>query len=101
MKKEIKGQGSEERLVVILTEFKEIFCGWTSDTTGERIQLRNARQACYFLEGTQGLLGLAVSGPASGSKIGPPANIEVRRIVNVIECGPAAVEAWENAKWAK
>jgi hypothetical protein len=91
---------SEERLVVVLTEFKEIFCGWATDTSGESIKLRNARQAVYYSAETHGLLGLAVSGPGKGSKIGPPANIEVRRVVNVIECSQSAIEAWEKAKWA-
>lgn len=90
----------EERLFVVLTEFKEIFCGWSSDVSGDRIKLRNARQAVYFSSESHGLLGLAVNGPGKGSKIGPAANIEVRRVVNVIECSQAAVEAWEKAKWA-
>lgn len=90
-----------EKIVVVLTEFKEIFCGWTSDATGDRIQLRNARQACYYSNDTQGLLGLGVNGPAKGSRIGPAANIEVRRVVNVIECTSVAVEAWESATWAR
>lgn len=89
-----------ERLVVVLTEFKEIFCGWTTDVTGDRIRLRNARQACYYSEETHGLLGLAVSGPGKGSRIGPAANIEVRQVVNVIECQATAAKAWENATWA-
>ncbi len=93
-------KANSERLVVVLTEFKEIFCGWTTDVTGDRIQLRNARQACYYSEQTHGLLGLAVTGPAKGSKIGPAANIEVRCVVNVIECQQSAIEVWENAKWA-
>ena len=86
-------------MVVVLTEFKEIFCGWTADTSGDRIKLRNARQACYFSSETYGLLGLAANGPAKGSRIGPPANIECRRIVSVIECSPSAVEVWEKATW--
>lgn len=89
-----------DRLVVVLTEFKEIFCGWTGDTTGDRIKLRAARQACYYSEQTHGLIGLAVTGPAKGSKIGPAADMEIRKPVNIIECEVAAVEAWENAKWA-
>jgi len=93
-------KNQQERMYVCLTEFKEIFCGWTTDVSGDRIQLRNARQACYYSEHTHGLLGLAVTGPGKGSRIGPAANIEVRRVVNVIECQSAAAEAWENAKWA-
>ena len=93
-------KANAERLVVVLTEFKEIFCGWTQDTTGGRIKLRGARQACYYSAETQGLIGLAVNGPAKGSKIGPPADIEIRQPVNIIECQAAAVEVWEKAKWA-
>lgn len=89
----------QEKLVVVLTRNKEIFCGYTSDTTGERISLRNARQAIYYSPETHGLLGLAVSGPGRGSRIGPAANIECREITNVVECSPAAAEAWEKAKW--
>lgn len=89
----------EEKLVVVLTEFKEIFCGWTDDTSGDRIVLRNARQAIYYSADTHGLLGLAVNGPARGSRIGPAANIELRRVVNIVECSQAAGEVWEKAKW--
>lgn len=90
---------SNERLYVVLTEFKEIFCGWSDDVTGDRIKLRNARQAVYFSSESHGLLGLAVNGPGKGSKIGPAANVEIRRVVNVIECSQVAIEAWEKAKW--
>lgn len=94
-----KATQDEEKMYVILTEFKEIFCGWSSDVSGDRIKLRNARQAVYYSEKTHGLLGLAINGPAGGSRIGPAANIEVRRVVNVIECSQAAIAVWEGAKW--
>ena len=89
----------EEKMVVVLTEFKEIFCGWTKDTDGDRIKLRSARQAIYYSENTHGLLGLAVNGPAKGSRIGPAADIECRKVVNIIDCSLGAVEVWENAGW--
>jgi hypothetical protein len=91
---------SEEKLVVVITEFKEIFCGWTDDYSGDRIALRDARQAIYYSAETHGLLGLAVKGPGRGSKIGPAANVEVRKPVNVVECSSAAAEVWEKAKWS-
>lgn len=91
---------TKERLVVVITEFKEIFCGWTTDTEGERISLRQARQACYYSEQTHGLLGLAVQGPAKGSRIGPPADMEIRRPINIIECTPTAADVWSTAQWA-
>lgn len=89
-----------ERAVVILTEFKEIFFGFTTDTSGDRVLLRQARQACYYSADTHGLLGLAVNGPAKGSNIGPTADhLECRRVVNVLECTSEAVAKWEKAKW--
>lgn len=93
-------KAKEEKYYVVVTEFKEIFCGFSSDVSGDRIQLRNAKQAVYYSEKTHGLLGLAVNGPAKGSRIGPGANIEVRRVVNVIECSQAAITAWEAEQWS-
>lgn len=92
-------KGVEEKMVVVLTEFKEIFCGWTTDYNSEVVNLRDARQACYYSSDTHGILGLAVSGPAKGSRIGDAANIQCRRVVNIIECSSAAQEAWRKAKW--
>jgi hypothetical protein len=89
----------EEKLVVVVTQGNAIFCGWTTDAEGQVIKLRNARQAIYYSADTHGLLGLAANGPGKDSKIGPPANITVRNVTHVIECSPAAVEAWEGAKW--
>jgi hypothetical protein len=89
-----------DRMVVVITEFKEIFCGWTNDTSGDVIKLRAAKQACYYSEPTHGLLGLAVTGPAKGSRIGPAADMEIRKPVNIIECQIAAVAEWEKGSWA-
>jgi hypothetical protein len=93
-------KGKEEKLCVVLTEFKEIFCGWTSDYDGDVVNLRDARQAVYFSSDTHGLLGLATNGPAKGSRVGPAANIQCRRVVNIIECSVAAQKVWSEAKWA-
>ena len=86
---------------MILTEFKEIFCGWTDNTEGERVKLRAAKQACYFSADSHGLLGLAINGPGKGSRISPAADIECRRVVNVIECSLGAIAVWEKAGWQK
>lgn len=91
---------SEEKLVVVLTDMKEIFCGWTMDPKADRIDLRSARQAVYYSADTHGLLGLATDGPAKGSRIGPTATkMEIRHPANVIECSAKAAEAWEAAEW--
>lgn len=93
-------KSKEEKFIVVLTEFKVIFCGWSSDYNEQTVNLRDARQACYYSAETKGLLGLATNGPARGSKIGPAVtSLQCRRVVNVIECSSAAQKAWEGAKW--
>ena len=90
----------EERMVVVVTQGNAIFCGWTTDTDGDVVRLRAARQAVYYSADTHGLLGLAANGPGKDSRIGPPADIAVRNVTHVIECSPEAVKKWEGAKWA-
>jgi len=88
-------------VVVVLTEFKEIFCGECDDPWGDVLMLKNARQAIFFSEETHGLLGLAANGPAEGSRIGPVVEeMRVARPVNVIKCSAEAVKKWESAEWS-
>lgn len=88
------------RPVLVTTEFRGVFFGYATDTSGETIQLRRARNAIYWPATNKGFLGLAETGPMSGARIGPPADIELRWITCVAEVTPAAVEAWERAPWA-
>lgn len=87
-----------ERPVIICTQHRGVFFGYSKDTTGDRINLRGARMAIYF--GTQrGVMQLAETGPTSSSKISARADIEVRSITAVFEVTPVAVEAWEKAQF--
>jgi hypothetical protein len=94
-----KTPNSEERMVVIKDKDNAIFCGWATDTSSEVVRLRAARQAVYYSRDTHGLLGLAANGPGKDSRIGPPADLEVRNVTHVIECSPRAVKTWEEASW--
>ncbi len=85
-----------ERPVIVCTEYKGVFFGYTTDTSGDVIRLRAARMAIYW--GTKrGVMELAEVGPNSNSKISARADIEVRKITAVFELTPAAVAAWESA----
>lgn len=87
----------KERPVLICTEFKGVFFGYATDTSGDRINLRAARMAIYF--GTKrGVMELAETGPTPSSKISARADIEVRKVTSVFEVTPAAVEKWETAQ---
>ena len=94
-----KALNTEERMVVVVTQGNAIFCGWTTETDGDVVRLRAARQAVYYSADTHGLLGLAANGPGKDSRIGPPADIAVRNVTHIIECSPEAAKKWEGAGW--
>lgn len=95
-KKEAKGS---ERAVLVTTEHRGVFFGYATVTGGETIQLNRARNCLYWSQDVKGFLGLAATGPTSGCRIGPPADIELRKITCVAEVTGDAVTAWESAPW--
>ncbi len=94
-----KKANGEEIPVVVTTEHRGVFFGYATDTSGDVIHLRAARNCVYWSHGVRGFMGLAATGPDKQSKVGPAADIEVRKITSVIKCTPEAVAAWESAPW--
>lgn len=90
---------SNERAVMVTTESKGVFFGYAEDTSDDVIHLRRARNCLYWSEDIKGFLGLASDGPNDSCRVGPPADIELRKITSVVEVTPAAVKRWENAPW--
>jgi hypothetical protein len=95
---ETNGHG---RPVVVTTAHRGVFFGYANDTDGEQIALKRARLCIYWSSDVKGFMGLASDGPNKDCKIGPAADITLRNITAVLECTPAAVEAWEKAPWAR
>jgi hypothetical protein len=89
----------KERAVVITTEFRGVFFGYTKDSDGEVIHLRAGRNCLYWSANVKGFIGLATTGPLNGCRVGPAADIELRKVTSIIECTPEAVQAWEKAPW--
>ena len=89
-----------ERAVLVTTEHRGVFFGYTSKTDGATITLRRGRNCIYWPTGNKGFLGLASMGPQKGARVGPAATIELRGITSVTEVEPEAVKAWEAAPWA-
>lgn len=89
----------EERAVVVTTEHRGVFFGYASETGGDTIKLRAARCCIYWPAENKGFMGLAADGPKPGARVGPAADIELRKITSVIECSPEAAKAWEAAPW--
>lgn len=88
----------KERAVVVTTSHRGVFFGYTTETNGDVINLKKARN-CIYWKGIRGFLALAESGPTKDCRVGPPANIELRDITCVAECTPEAVAAWEKGYW--
>ena len=89
---------STSRPVLVTTEYRGVFFGYATDTSGDTITLTNARNCIYWPSGQGGFGGLASEGPANGSRIGAKVSqIELRKITAVAEVTPAAVEKWEAA----
>lgn len=96
-----KATKSSGRPVLVTTEYRGVFFGYATDTTGDTIQLQRARNIPYWSVGMKGFLGLASVGPDKACRVGPAADIELRKITCVAECTPAAVKAWEVAPWGR
>ena len=88
----------KERAVVVTTKHRGVFFGYATDTSGEVIELKQARN-CIYWRGIKGFLALAESGPTKDCRVGPPADIELRDITCVAACSPEAVKAWEKGYW--
>lgn len=90
-----------ERYVLVTTEHRGVFAGFATDTDGDTIKLRAGRNCVYWSSDLKGFLGLASEGPNANCKIGPAADIELRKITSVVEVTPEAQAKWESAKWAR
>lgn len=84
-----------ERPVIVCTEFRGVFFGYATDTSGDTIHLKRARMAIYWST-TKGVMELAEIGPNTKSRISSRADIEVRKVTSVIEVTPTAVAKWES-----
>lgn len=89
----------KERAVLVTTQHRGVFFGYATDTGGTVIALRAARNCLAWSREVKGFLGLANLGPIGDSRVGPPADIEIRDITCVAEVTPKAVEMWESAPW--
>lgn len=92
--------GNQERAVLVTTEHRGVFFGYATETSGETITLRRARNCIYWDPKCKGFLGLAATGPTSACRVGPAVDIELRNIACVAACTPAAVNAWEKSPWS-
>ena len=69
--REMEGRVSDTtttmRAVLVTTEFRGVFFGYASDTSGDTISLTGARNCIYWPSENGGFLGLASKGPVKGA----------------------------------
>lgn len=85
------------RPVIVCTSHRGVFYGYTSDTSGDTIYLKDARMAIYWGT-TRGVMQLAESGPTYKSKISAKADIEVRGVTTVFDVSPDAEAKWKEVR---
>ncbi len=87
-----------ERPVLVTTEFRGVFFGYASNTSGDNITLTRARNCIYWPSSQGGFAGLAAEGPAKGARIGSTvSSIDLRKVTSVVEVTDAAAAKWESA----
>ena len=89
------------RAVVVTTKDKGVFFGYVKDESQapEQITLTKMRNCIYWPTQTKGFMGLASDGPHRDAKVGPPADIELRKVTAVVEVTPSAEKVWNEFKW--
>ena len=87
------------RPVLVCTEFRGVFFGYLDSFAGEVVRLKKARNILYWPASNKGFVGLATMGPLEGSRVGPHADIELRKVTCVVECTQESVLRWEAAPW--
>jgi hypothetical protein len=86
---------SKLRPVIVCTEFRGVFFGYTEDVNADPMVLKEARMAIYWGT-TRGVMELAEVGPNSKSKISAKADIpRLPKITSVFDVTPAAEAAWK------
>lgn len=91
---------AKDRPVLVCTEHRGVFFGYANDTDGETIKLTKGRNCVYWSSDVRGFMGLAASGPSKSCRIGPPADITLRKIAAVVEVSADAVAKWEAQPWS-
>ena len=90
-------------MVVVTTEHKGVFAGEPVGELGKnkRIKLTDARMCVYWSADVYGVVGLAATGPTKKCRVTAAApSIVLEGVTAVMECSPAAADAWKLGIWA-
>ena len=89
---------------VIVTTNKDrhgVFYGLLESRDGDKVVLTDARNIIYWSAKTRGVFGLAVTGPADGSRVGPAVpHLDLDDVTAIAECTPEAVARFQEDIWS-
>jgi len=87
--------------VVVTTSSRGVFFGELVARDVERVTLRNARNCLYWHASVRGFVGLSVTGPLEGSRVGPACEeIELTGVTSIARASDDAIKAWEAGPWS-
>jgi len=84
--------------VLVTTEHRGVFFGWTYDWSGSTVVLERCRNCIYWTKSVGGFLGLAAHGPNPDCRIGTEvSHFEARCVTSVAKVSASAADKWSNA----
>ena len=90
-----------EQKVVVTTAHRGVFFGTLLERKDGEVSLADARVCVHWSAATRGFVGLAATGPLSGSRVSPACpKMTVTAVTCILECTPEAVKQWEEGKWS-
>jgi len=91
---------AKERAVLVTTEHRGVFFGYSTYKSGSEITLKRIRNCLYWSSDVKGFIGLAVTGPSSSCRIGPAGeSANLTGVTGVFDCSQVAIENWERSPW--
>lgn len=88
--------------VLVTTLHRGVFFGELIKRENDEVTLKDARNCLYWTRSVKGFVGLAVTGPKEGSRIGPATEeMLLIGVTSISLCTDEAVEAWESETWSE
>lgn len=98
-----KQKDNGSRPVLVTTEHRGVFFGYVADDSNFPTQITLTRMRnCIQWRNMKGFLELTTTGPTKDCRVGPCAERgTLAKCTGVWDVEPKAVDAWEQAPWAR
>lgn len=86
--------------VIVTTAHRGVFFGRLVEDRGDVVTLEDAQNCVYWESSVRGFLGLAVTGPSDGCRIGPACpSLTLSAVTSIARCTEEAVQRWKEEPW--